>query len=135
MPILMLSGERDGVVPPRHMKELWEIASRRQGTMVDGRSGNGDVRVESGGQDGDLSPEVGNGRSKFVKFPYGGHNDTFVQADYWPTVVDFVKSPMTLQGIDNSLCMTLFPSSRYKSRHAGPMSIGQYYAVARCTEV
>lgn len=92
MPILMLSGERDGVVPPRHMKELWEIASRRQGTMVDGRSENGDVRVESGGQDGDLSPEVGNGRSKFVKFPYGGHNDTFVQADYWPTVVDFVKS-------------------------------------------
>ncbi|KAI6169601.1 Alpha/Beta hydrolase protein [Pisolithus thermaeus] len=92
MPILMLSGERDEVVPPQHMKELWEIASRRQGSMVDGRGRNGGVRVESGGQSGDLNPEVGNGRSRFVKFPNGSHNDTFMQTDYWRAVVEFVTS-------------------------------------------
>ncbi|KAI6121283.1 Alpha/Beta hydrolase protein [Pisolithus sp. B1] len=88
-PILMLSGERDEVVPPQHMMELWEIASRRQGTMVDDRGRNGGVRVESGGQSGDLNPEVGNGRSSSL---WGALDDTFMQMDYWRAVVEFVTS-------------------------------------------
>ncbi|KAI6044601.1 Alpha/Beta hydrolase protein [Pisolithus marmoratus] len=91
-PILMLSGERDEVVPPQHMQELWEIASRRQGAMVDGRNGDGGARVGSGKHNGDLNPEVGNGRSRFVKFPHGYHNDTFMQTDYWRAVTEFVAS-------------------------------------------
>ncbi|KAI6032729.1 Alpha/Beta hydrolase protein [Pisolithus orientalis] len=89
-PILMLSGERDEVVPPQHMKELWEIASRRQGTKVDTRDGNGGAPVASGEPNGEPNPEVGNGMSRFVKFPHGYHNDTFMQMDYWRAVTEFV---------------------------------------------
>ncbi|KAI6157335.1 Alpha/Beta hydrolase protein [Pisolithus tinctorius] len=91
-PILMLSGERDEVVPPQHMTELWEIASRRQGTTVDSRDGNGGAPVGSGEPNGEPNSEVGNARSRFVKFPDGYHNNTFMQMDYWHAVKEFVAS-------------------------------------------
>lgn len=62
-PILMLSGVLDEVVPCEHMKELWQIASRRQGTKL-----NSDKP--------DIS-EIGNGKSKFVEFEKGHHSGLF----------------------------------------------------------
>ncbi|KAG1814762.1 Alpha/Beta hydrolase protein [Suillus subaureus] len=80
MPILMLSGVRDEVVPREHMQELWEIASRRQGTKSSGTGNKSDIS------------EVGNGKSRFLEFDGGHHNDTCVQQGYWTAVADFVAS-------------------------------------------
>ncbi|KAF7973606.1 hypothetical protein HWV62_14772 [Athelia sp. TMB] len=77
-PILMLSGLRDEVVPPEHMKGLWEVVGRRQGLKA---------KEESEG-----SGRVGEGKSKFVEFERGTHNDTCVQEGYWTTVAEFVAS-------------------------------------------
>ncbi|KAN0082903.1 Alpha/Beta hydrolase fold [Tylopilus felleus] len=78
-PILMLSGVRDEVVPREHMQELWEIIARRQGSKV---QPDGEPKVT----------EVGRGKSKFVEFPGGSHNDTCVQQGYWTEVAVFVAS-------------------------------------------
>ncbi|OAX36782.1 alpha/beta-hydrolase [Rhizopogon vinicolor AM-OR11-026] len=76
-PILMLSGVLDEVVPREHMQELWQIASRRQGSKLS------DMSVIS---------EIGNGKSKFIEFEAGHHNDTCVQQGYWTAVADFMTS-------------------------------------------
>jgi len=73
----MLSGVLDEVVPREHMQELWQIASRRQGTKLSDKT--------------DIS-EIGNGKSKFIEFEAGHHNDTCVQHGYWTAVADFVAS-------------------------------------------
>ncbi|KAL4063412.1 Alpha/Beta hydrolase protein [Scleroderma yunnanense] len=89
-PILMLSGVRDEVVPREHMKELWEIATRRQGTKVN--NGDGDGNTRENGKDNEWNPEVGGGKSRFVEFPQGCHNDTCVQQGYWTTILNFLSS-------------------------------------------
>ncbi|EGN94339.1 hypothetical protein SERLA73DRAFT_62688 [Serpula lacrymans var. lacrymans S7.3] len=78
-PILMLSGVRDEVVPREHMQELWEIVSRRQGATS---KQNKSIPLS----------EVGDGKSKFIEFERGTHNDTCVQHGYWTAVTDFVAS-------------------------------------------
>jgi fermentation-respiration switch protein FrsA (DUF1100 family) len=80
MPILMLSGVRDEVVPREHMQELWQIVSRRQGTKSNGTGNKSDIS------------EVGDGKSRFLEFQGGHHNDTCVQQGYWTAVGDFVAS-------------------------------------------
>ncbi|KAG1736683.1 Alpha/Beta hydrolase protein [Suillus paluster] len=80
MPILMLSGVLDEVVPREHMQELWQIVSRRQGAKFIGTENKSDVS------------SVGNGKSKFIEFEAGHHNDTCVQQGYWTAVADFVAS-------------------------------------------
>ena len=70
-PILMLSGVKDEVVPREHMKELWEIATKRQGTKVNSLDGDGDAR-DGGKREG--NPEVGSGKSRFVEFAQGYHS-------------------------------------------------------------
>ncbi|KAJ6518005.1 Alpha/Beta hydrolase protein [Mycena vitilis] len=65
VPILMLSGTQDQVVPNKHMKALWEIAAKR-----------GDGATET--------------RDRFVSFAQGGHADTFICAGYWKTVGKFL---------------------------------------------
>jgi len=82
--MLLLSGVRDEVVPREHMQALWEIVGRRQG--VKAAEGNVDDEAKKG--DG----QVGEGRSKFVEFESGTHNDTCVQEGYWTTVAEFVAS-------------------------------------------
>ncbi|KAG2362901.1 alpha beta-hydrolase [Suillus spraguei] len=80
MPILMLSGVRDEVVPREHMQELWQIVSRRQGNKSSGTENKSTIS------------EVGNGKSRFLEFERGHHNDTCVQQGYWTAVADFVTS-------------------------------------------
>jgi len=77
----MLSGVLDEVVPREHMQQLWEIITRRQGTKV---------HVDREPKTNTL--EVGGGKSKFVEFPGGSHNDTCVQQGYWAEVAEFVTS-------------------------------------------
>jgi len=81
IPFLMLSGVQDEVVPRQHMQELWEIITRRQGS-----------KVQTDGEPKANASEVGGGKSKFVEFPDGSHNDTCVQQGYWTEVAEFVTS-------------------------------------------
>ncbi|KAH0826357.1 Alpha/Beta hydrolase protein [Lanmaoa asiatica] len=80
-PILMLSGVQDEVVPREHMQELWEIITRRQG-----------LKVRADHEPKANVSEVGSGKSKFVEFPEGSHNDTCVQQGYWTEVAEFLTS-------------------------------------------
>ncbi|KZS89108.1 alpha/beta-hydrolase [Sistotremastrum niveocremeum HHB9708] len=61
IPIMMLSGKADVIVPPEHMLDLWEISLR------------------SGRESG-----------VWVEFPDRGHNDTCATREYWNAVSDFV---------------------------------------------
>jgi len=80
-PMLLLSGLRDEIVPREHMQALWEVVGRRQG-----------AQVEEGTEEEEATKEgkVGEGRSKFVEFEKGTHNDTCVQEGYWVAVAEFV---------------------------------------------
>jgi len=63
MPLLMLSGKQDEVVPSSHMMELWEIAQKS-----------------------------GRKHATWIDFETGAHNDTCVQPGYWVAISDFVSA-------------------------------------------
>lgn len=71
-PILMLHGERDEVVPKRHMRELWALARRRSSGL--------------GVKD---NPPL---RDKFQPFPRGHHGEMNIQPGYWSAVDRFLRS-------------------------------------------
>ncbi|KAH9916739.1 alpha/beta-hydrolase [Epithele typhae] len=97
-PMLLLSGTRDEVVPPEHMKGLWELVQ---------------LRIPGGYREGQFVPPVpppptegadaakdesaktqgkSDGYSRFVEFDWGSHNDTCTQPGYWTSVSSFVKT-------------------------------------------
>jgi len=73
-PILMMSGRRDRVVPPKHMDNLWTTAQKRGGEVP-------------------LSE-----KDRFESISGGGHGDTFDRAGYWDKVGDFLISVTTPSG-------------------------------------
>jgi len=79
IPILMLSGVRDELVPKDHMQALWEAVSKR-----------GEKNKTNGS-------EHKTGRAKYVELENGTHNDTCAQAGYWAAVAEFITSlfPLT----------------------------------------
>lgn len=103
IPILMLSGARDEVVPAEHMKELWDIVQKRtlagQGSETETEQ-EGKTVHEARGR---------GGYSKFVEFEWGTHSkcfemahvivvmltflidDTCVQPGYWQAVSQFIN--------------------------------------------
>ena len=62
LPILMLSGDMDQVVPKKHMHALWEIAMKR-----------GDNRNDKGGSSGPSPSDVSPSKDVFKSFAYGSH--------------------------------------------------------------
>ncbi|PCH41916.1 alpha/beta-hydrolase [Wolfiporia cocos MD-104 SS10] len=82
-PILMLSGLQDEVVPPEHMRSLWELVQARTG---------GPSRSESSGGKTVHQVPSASRYAQFVEFEHGAHNDTCVQPDYWTTIDKFIKS-------------------------------------------
>ncbi|KAK0455630.1 Alpha/Beta hydrolase protein [Desarmillaria tabescens] len=70
-PILMLSGDRDEVVPQKHMRELWALAHRRSSSGVKDDTPLEDV---------------------FQTFPEGQHADTSIQSGYWFAVGNFLRT-------------------------------------------
>ncbi|KIM88257.1 hypothetical protein PILCRDRAFT_814166 [Piloderma croceum F 1598] len=76
LPILMLSGDMDQVVPRKHMHTLWEIATKRG---EDDKGSN---------EHSDVPPS----KDVFKSFMYGSHADTDDQAGYWRTVEEFLDS-------------------------------------------
>ncbi|KAJ7767300.1 Alpha/Beta hydrolase protein [Mycena metata] len=73
LPILMLSGTQDEVVPRKHMEALWLIAQKR------------------GGGGSDPVSEY----DRFVPFAAGRHADTFTCEGYWDAVGEFLTSVTT----------------------------------------
>ena len=97
LPILMLSGDRDEVVPRKHMHTLWEIATKR------GRKDKGS------NEQSDVPPSM----DVFKSFEYGGHSkylfttrfglvvmyvalaNTDHQAGYWNAIEEFLAGLST----------------------------------------
>ncbi|KXN88510.1 Protein bem46, partial [Leucoagaricus sp. SymC.cos] len=71
MPILMLSGLMDEIVPKEQMQTLYEAFAQ-----CSERTTSGD--------------KTGTELTEFRTFPQGGHNDTCVQDGYWSAVANFV---------------------------------------------
>lgn len=71
--MLMLSGGKDELVPPSHMRELRRI---REGTAGE---------VEGKGE------KRGKGKVRWREFPLGGHNDTCLIPDYWREIASWIK--------------------------------------------
>jgi len=85
IPILMLSGVKDELVPKGHMRALWEAITKR-----------GEKNKANGSE-----YKTGLGRTKYVELEHGTHNDTCAQPGYWTAVAEFMSS--------------LFPATREKS--------------------
>jgi len=73
LPILMLSGDMDQVVPRKHMHTLWKIATKR-------------------GKDSNEQSDVSPSKDVFKSFTYGSHADTVYHVGYWPAVEEFLDS-------------------------------------------
>ncbi|EJC98641.1 alpha/beta-hydrolase [Fomitiporia mediterranea MF3/22] len=82
--LLMLSGQRDEIVPPKHMRELWEIA-----TEVSSPSSKTKSVGESQKADKDDKPHRS---GRLVEIPQGGHNDTWDDPAYWDAIESFLES-------------------------------------------
>ncbi|KAJ3921253.1 Alpha/Beta hydrolase protein, partial [Lentinula edodes] len=80
IPILMLSGKEDEVVPEWHMLKLWELAGMR---------GEGTDVKRSGSEGEETHPNCGN--DMFKSIAGGTHADTWTRSGYWSTVRTFLE--------------------------------------------
>ncbi|KAH9855490.1 alpha/beta-hydrolase [Lenzites betulinus] len=100
LPMLLLSGRNDQVVPREHMEELWQLVQKRVpgGQRADERTdvAKPDAKDESTDEaqpdakdEGTNRTQLGN--SRFHDLPFGTHNDTCAQHTYWRAVADFLE--------------------------------------------
>ncbi|KAI0367264.1 alpha/beta-hydrolase [Pilatotrama ljubarskyi] len=92
IPMLLLSGVRDKVVPREHMQELWKLVQRR----VPGGRRTGERRDEDTDAKDESIKHSSAGYSRFVEFEWGTHNGTWLQDGYWQAVADFVAFVQSL---------------------------------------
>ncbi|CAA7269502.1 unnamed protein product [Cyclocybe aegerita] len=98
LPILMLSGTLDAVIPQHHMHTLWDVASKRgqpKGNLLNAvtcgtMSRRGSMLVAEDEEVSGKECGVPAVKDKFKKFSRGSHNDTCLQPEYWTTVFDFL---------------------------------------------
>ncbi|KAI0317840.1 alpha/beta-hydrolase [Amylostereum chailletii] len=114
IPILLLGGVRDELVPRAHMQGLWTLIRERGRTstptptstpqkkttvsaIAAGRAAAATEPTQpSAPADGDVQEEEKepvserDGKDRYVEFGAGTHNDTCVQPGYWTTVSEFV---------------------------------------------
>ncbi|PPQ71657.1 hypothetical protein CVT26_010576 [Gymnopilus dilepis] len=96
LPILMLAGLQDQVIPYSHTEKLWEVSESRgrpkpkksrwkwKGLW---RKGAAATEEDSGEEDGKGVPLA---KNKHRFFPGGSHNDTYTKSRYWQTVYEFL---------------------------------------------
>ncbi|KAH7338290.1 Alpha/Beta hydrolase protein [Rhizoctonia solani] len=82
VPVLLLSGSQDELVPPSQVRGLFDIL-RGAGIESSEEGNEEDKIVLQGAENKRLLV--------FKKFPNGHHNDTCIQPTYWDTVHDFLK--------------------------------------------
>ncbi|KAG9080283.1 hypothetical protein FS749_008067 [Ceratobasidium sp. UAMH 11750] len=88
VPVLLLSGSADELVPPAQMQGLCDILRGAEGEAK-GSSVNAKSAAEG-------SKNTTKRYLVFKKLPYGHHNDTCVQPTYWDTVHEFLKAVLEL---------------------------------------
>ncbi|KIY53371.1 alpha/beta-hydrolase, partial [Fistulina hepatica ATCC 64428] len=86
LPVMMISGGFDEVVPPTHMAKLWQIREES--------CGKGDMRTHEDSENesslsNETSPQDEDNGDIFKIFPFGRHHDTFAQPGYWQAVDAF----------------------------------------------
>ncbi|KAI5119770.1 hypothetical protein M0805_009241 [Coniferiporia weirii] len=87
--LLMLSGQRDEVIPPAHMRQLWEAAMRPAAPSFPGcrkPKAKRRQKLEHDGLEGELTRE-----GRFVELPNGSHNDTWDDPAYWDAIEAFIE--------------------------------------------
>ncbi|KEP49800.1 alpha/beta hydrolase family protein [Rhizoctonia solani 123E] len=80
VPVLLLSGSQDELVPPSQVRSLFDILR-----------GEGESSEESEDDKIILQAAENKRLLMFKKFPTGHHNDTCIQPTYWDTVHEFLK--------------------------------------------
>lgn len=88
VPLLLLSGAQDEVVPREHMRGLWELVRRRDGAADAQEPGPAGVAPDP---DGKIPPPPPGSGSRFLEFESGTHNDTCVQPGYWAAIAEFIR--------------------------------------------
>ncbi|KAH9481080.1 Protein bem46 [Psilocybe cubensis] len=78
LPILMLSGRSDEVIPYTHMDRLWAVAQTR-----------GCSKNKKNPSNEEYQPPQ---KDLYKVFLYGSHNNTFLQLDYWETIFHFLET-------------------------------------------
>ncbi|KAF9534080.1 Alpha/Beta hydrolase protein [Crepidotus variabilis] len=85
LPILMMSGLRDEVIPPNEVEKLWKVAETRrvkkpyQWLRFSSKPSEDSEAYQP--------PE----KDVFQTFTNGNHNNTYLQHGYWESVRDFLK--------------------------------------------
>ncbi|KAL1708452.1 Alpha/Beta hydrolase protein [Schizophyllum commune] len=100
VPICMMSGLSDTVVPPKHLKGLWEIAQGRALEKGKGISGGKGVSKDKRGRGGSSLTSSVKGedevdeeiplKDEFHTFRFGHHHDTHEQPGYWKRIDGFM---------------------------------------------
>ncbi|KAG8883915.1 hypothetical protein FRB97_005589 [Tulasnella sp. 331] len=99
-PMLMISGLKDEVVPPPHMKRLWEIATSTTNApeveMEDEETDGEEKKIDdnSTGDEEKLvrrSRRVRKGARWWMEFEEGAHNNTCMYREYWAEVARFMQ--------------------------------------------
>ncbi|KAH9481011.1 Protein bem46 [Psilocybe cubensis] len=83
LPILMLSGRFDRVIDPSHMDELWKVAMTR-----------GRPESKNGQPNEEYQPPT---KDMFQEFPYGRHTSTYLEDNYWETIIKFLENVLEIQ--------------------------------------
>ncbi|KAI4521068.1 alpha/beta-hydrolase [Schizophyllum commune Loenen D] len=100
VPICMMSGLGDTVVPPKHLKGLWEIAQGRgvgkgkgisggKGVSKDKRGRSGSSLTSSVKEEDEVEEEIPL-KDEFHTFRFGHHHDTHEQPGYWKRIDGFM---------------------------------------------
>ncbi|KDR71367.1 hypothetical protein GALMADRAFT_127204 [Galerina marginata CBS 339.88] len=87
LPILMLSGLADQVIPCSHMKALWDVASTRSQPKKKKKGKSEDVEEEYKPPQNDI----------FKSFNRGRHNTTDEQPKYWETLFKFLDNVLSAE--------------------------------------
>ncbi|OCB88094.1 alpha/beta-hydrolase [Sanghuangporus baumii] len=89
--LLMLSGRKDEIIPPEHMRQLWEVATTlpafptpRLSSVLRWKRRKGLSKADKGAR----STRLG----QFVEIPQGSHNDTWDDPAYWDAIEAFLES-------------------------------------------
>ncbi|KAH8831418.1 Alpha/Beta hydrolase protein [Flagelloscypha sp. PMI_526] len=95
LPILMLSGKRDEVVPHKHMDGLRDIASKRgtsnSSSWVWLKRLPSSLSLASSSTETTVEASTSAPNDVFHSFPEGFHANTFMQEGYWDVVGNFLK--------------------------------------------
>ncbi|KAJ3188199.1 hypothetical protein HDU85_005349 [Gaertneriomyces sp. JEL0708] len=105
LPILLLSGSKDELVPPHHMRGLWEtLVRQRDGSTTlkepsqgsDRRNTNEEIGLQdflqSSSQSTDHITLDTETNVTLARFRDGTHNETCMQKGYFTTIVDFLNT-------------------------------------------